>query len=403
MPQLTGPQVYTTQINTYDRTLVTDNPDSWYKTLIELRKHPTIKIARFMAVAPAVISKWTTEGKADDEIHDHLIKHVIPHQTSIVSDAMLGMMDWGWAAFERVLTDDQIFHALKPMMHILTTLLVDIDNGNLIGFMQEETQYKEEVELYEPDAVIFTQNVEGQEWYGHSDMESAQIGYDSWKAADTVAKKYDEKTAGAHWVVKYPLGKSLHNGQDKDNGEIARDILNSLTSNGNIAIPQDVQRWLDIQTQGGGGGQPQWSIELMESTASTSTSLDTRLRYCDIMMLRGFCMPERMLTEGRHGTKAEAETHADVAMTYIEMKRDHVLDRMNKTVVKEEITTHFGPEFADSVKLIPEPLNADQRQYLREVYSSILASPEGFMAQLDDIDIDALRDQAGVPTIDKMV
>lgn len=403
MPQITGPQVYSQQINTYDKTLIPDNPESWYNTLKTLKKHPTIKIARFMSVAPAVVSKWTTEGDADDEVHDHIAKHFLPHQTSIVTDAMLGMMDWGWMAFERVLTDDQIFHALKPMMHIMTTLLVDVENGNLIGFMQEETQFHKEVELYEPDAVIFHQNVEGQEWYGHSDMESAQIGYNSWNDAETVAKKYDQKTAGAHWVVKYPLGQSLYNGTEKDNGEIAQEILNSLTANGNIAIPQDAARFLDLQTQGASKDQNSWSIELMESTSSTSTSLDQRLRYCDMMMVRGFCMPERTLTEGRHGTKAEAETHADVAMTYIEMKRDHVIERLNKTVIKDEVINHFGPDQADLIKLVPEPLNADQRQFLREVYSQILGSPEGFMAQLDDIDIDALRDQAGIPTVKKTV
>jgi hypothetical protein len=393
MPQLTGPQVYTSTIDDYTSQLVPTNLNAWDKTLKKLKAHPTIKIARYLSIAPAIIAKWTTEGDAPKEAHEHIAEKILPHQTSILSDAMLGMIDWGWAPFERVLDDQQCFKYLKPLLQTLSILLVDPENGELLGVHQERTTHcDKEVDLYEPDAVVFTQQVVGQEWYGRGDTMDAEAAYNSWLDAETVAKKYDAKTAGAHWVIKYPLGTSRYNDTDMDNGLIAKDILDKLTANGNIAIPAAVQRFI-------GPDNPEtdaWSIELMESSSNTSTSLDVRLRYCDVLMCRAFCLPERMLTEGTHGTKAEAEQHADVAMTYIEMRRDHVLEKVNRLIVQPELMTHFGPGV--KLKLVPEPMNAEQREYLRTVYDKILSTPEGFLAELDDLDINALRDHARVPS-----
>jgi hypothetical protein len=251
------------------------------------------------------------------------------------------------------------------------------------------------VTLYEPDCITFYQNVWGQEWYGRGDVIDAKLPYDQWVSASDMALRYDSKIAGAHWVVHYPMGTSLINGEEKDNGEIAKDILSSLKSSGQIAIPTSVQQFVDMANA---GDQPQWKIEILESSANTSSGIDTRLRYLDILMVRAFCMAERSLQEGQHGTKAEAETHADVAMAYIDMRLQHVMARINKIVVRAEIERHFGPEYVDQCRLIPEPMDADKRQYLQTIYDKILSTPEGFMDQLDDIDIGALREVCGVPT-----
>ena len=109
-------------------------------------------------------------------------------------------------------------------------------------------------------------------------------------------------------------------------------------------------------------------------------------------------MPERTLQEGQHGTKAEAETHADAAMTYIDMRLKHVMQQVNKHVVKPELAAHFGEQWADSVRVIPEPIDADRRAYLQSVYDKILSTPEGFMSELDSIDVAALRDVSQIPS-----
>lgn len=395
----TGPQVWSTAINTYTGELAAPSPTDWSRRLDALIKHPTIKLARLLSIAPAIVRQWTTEATMNnvgDEVHDHIRKTVIPHHISIVSDAMLGMIDWGWVAFERVLDDDQKFKELKRLLHTLTVLLADPETGDLVGIRQQASTYKNEiVDLYIPDAVVFTQNVIGQEWYGRSDCGDAEGAYLDWKNASEVAQRYDAKTAGAHWVVKYPMGVSDYNGEkDVDNGIIAQDLLSSLKSNGLIAIPQSVKRFLD----GDSGESSAWSIELMESSANTSTSLETRLRYCDVLMVRAFAMPERALTEGQHGTKAEAEAHGDVALTYIETRLEHVMKRVNECIVKPELITHFGPQMAEAVRIIPEPMDAERRAYLQSVYDKILSTPEGFMSELDDIDVAALRDISQIPS-----
>ena len=399
MPQITGPQVYSTSIDTRTGELSPPTVSQWSTTLKTLIAHPTIKIARLLSVAPAVIRQWTTESTRDDvpeEVHDHIRKLIIPHQPQIVADGILGMVDWGWVAFERVLDDEQKFQELKRLLHVMTTLLVDPANGDLLGCRQEATTYTQGIiDLTIPDCVIMSQNVIGQEWYGRGDVIDAQAAHTSWANADAVAKRYDEKTAGAHWVIKYPMGTSDYNGEaGVDNGVIAEALLAALKSNGLIAIPQSLQRFVES----GSDSHPEWSIELMESSANTSVSLDTRLRYCDVLMVRAFGMPERTLQEGQHGTKAEAETHADAAMTYIDMRLKHVMQQVNKHVVKPELAAHFGEQWADSVRVIPEPIDADRRAYLQSVYDKILSTPEGFMSELDSIDVAALRDVSQIPS-----
>lgn len=399
MPQISGPQVWSSAVDMRTGELSPPSMGQWSTTLKTLIAHPTIKIARLLSIAPAVIRKWTTEATHDnvpDEVHDHIRKTVIPHQAQIVADSMLGMIDWGWVAFERVLDEDQKFKELKRLLHILTVLLVDPKTGDLIGVSQEQSQYQGPVELYVPDAVIMAQNVIGQEWYGRGDVIDAQASHTAWTNADAAGKRYDEKTAGAHWVIKYPEGTSHYNDQaDVDNGVIAKDILDRLKSNGLIAIPQSVQRFLEQ----GNSEHPAWTIELMESSANTSVSLDTRLSYCDKLMVRAFGLPERTLQEGKHGTKAEAETHADVAMTYVDMRLQHVMQKLNRDVVKPEIAAHFGDAMSNAVQIIPEPMDAERRAYLQSVYDKILGTPEGFMSELDDIDVAALRDVSQIPSV----
>jgi hypothetical protein len=392
MTSQTAPQILTSSIDQSTGRLMPTTGTAWRKTLTQLIKHPTIKVARLLSIAPAVITQWTTDGDAPDEVHKHIVDYILPRRLDIVRDAMLGMMDWGWAPFERVLNEDQTFSRLKPLLQELTTILVDPENGDLLGLYQPMIGNAEEIELMEPDGIVFYQNVVGTEWYGQGDTPDALAAYNSWKDAEDVAKRYDSKTAGAHWVIKYPQGTSTYNGDDDvDNAVIAQGILETLKSNGLIAIPQNVSRFLDE-------AGPAWSIELMESSSNISTGLDTRLRYCDVLMVRAFGMTERSLQEGQHGTKAEAETHAEVAMTYIMMRLQHVLEQVNRLIVKPEIITHFGPEYARTCRIIPEPMDADQRAVLASIYDKILSTPEGFMHELDEIDVPALRDIMRVPT-----
>ena len=393
----TAPQIYTSTIDQTTGILATTTSQvNWAKTLRTIISHPTIKIARFLSIAPAVIRKWSTDGDAPKEVHDHIAKYITPHRVSILRDALLGMIDWGWVTFECLTDEDQNFAGFKHLLWDLTSLVVDPQTGDLIGAFQEATQFVPQVTIYEPDCITFYQNVWGQEWYGRGDVIDAQLPYNQWMSASEMAGRYDAKIAGAHWVVHYPMGTSLIDGVETDNGEIAQTLLGKLKSSGTIAIPRAIQQFVDAANAG--SDQTQWKIEILESSANTSSGIDTRLRYLDMLMVRAFCMAERSLQEGQHGTKAEAETHADVAIAYIDMRLQHVLERINKVVVNAEIERHFGPQWVGRCTIIPEPMDADKRTYLQTVYDKILSTPEGFMDQLDDIDINALREVCGIPT-----
>jgi len=51
----------------------------------------------------------------------------------------------------------------------------------------------------------------------------------------------------------------------------------------------------------------------MSATNTSQGSFIDRQKYLDALKMRAFGLPERSILEGSHGTKAEADVHADIA------------------------------------------------------------------------------------------
>ena len=95
------------------------------------------------------------------------------------------------------------------------------------------------------------------------------------------------------------------------NPELAKRLAHKLESSGAVAIPRDVAQLLETA----GLDSPGWKIELLSEGGSLQAGFTGRLEYLDKLKVRGILTPERTVLEGQHGTLAEAEAHADVALT----------------------------------------------------------------------------------------
>ena len=376
-----------------------------------MRKHPTIKLARFLSIAPVLASRWTVDCgpgvKDPDAIKDIFKKQLFTHRQRFLERALLGMIDFGWAPFE-VVWDGFELKKLKSLLHDITSILVDVKTGDFLGFKQRhnvkgftDSSIKSEVDLIGPHALCFSQYVEGTNWYGHSDMADAEADWLSSLVTDKTAQRFDTKSAGAHWHIDYPVGSSPYGktAEETDHGIIALDILAKLQANGSVATPNGADRMLaDIDVPGAIANNPAWKIQLIESSGSTSDTLTGRSQYLDTRMCRAFLQPERTLMEGKHGTKAESGEHEDVALTMAEHRSQGVLDGLNAGPVQTIATLHLGPELAQEVKVVGEPLEDEKKAFIRELYRAILSTPEGQMVELSNIDLQQLREMADIPT-----
>ena len=362
-----------------------------YAIARDMIKNPTIALARSVFSGPIASGEWSVESDegVDEARLDFIREEIIDRRQDIMSTILRGILDHGWSPFEKVFavrSDGRIGLAkLKPLLHDLTTILIEGKTGAFTGFRQEKPTRDVDVPL--DNSLLVPFQVEGTNWYGQGLLENSYDPWRKWTSSNAGADRYDRKVAGSHWVVHYPKKKQTLDANDKrvSNLDLAKDLLASLEANGCVAIPTA----LDDLTG--------WKIELMSDQGGGATNFVPRLEYLDRQMFRGFLMPERTAMEGRFGTKAEAATHIDVAITTMELVDRHITRHINWYLVDQLLALNWGDEARGTVWLSSAPLADIKRELIVELYKKIIDNPQGFMAEIDSIDRDAIKEQLGIP------
>lgn len=373
---------------------------TFYAKVRLMRKHPTVKLARALAAAPLLASRWSIESNdtAPDGAKELIHTEIIPNRTNLLRHSLFGCMDYGWQSFEKVLKyieqGENIgkvgVRKLKPLIPDKTKILIDPKNGSFAGLLNFD-----DTKLEIAECLLVNAEVEGTNWYGIPDMEAVEGPYNEWTISNTANKTYDKKIAGAHWIIHYPPGVSNFQGTETDNYDLAVALLNKLEASGSFVVPRTIEGWVDDLNK----DFDAWKIELITADASASVGFVDRLNYLDKLMVRAYGMPERAVLEGQFGTKAEAEAHADIAITNMELRHEIFIQQYNWYLVNQLLRLNYGPEFENSVWIVAAPIADLALQYLRKVYETFLGNPQGFATEFDNIDMRALRDRIAVPTI----
>ena len=375
-----------------------------------IRRDPTVRLARLLSVAPILAAAWSVENDADaDPRAIDFVDKIRKFRSHIIKEAAFGMLDYGWRGIETCwkISDDGYFEVDK-----FNSLLPDITyakpdtEGNFLGFHQYYVDYHNEIKdvqiLGSAKAMLFNQRQEGVNFYGESDLETIQETKRRYDFANDIAEEYDRKSAGSALIIEYPAGKTLLNGVMTDNAEIARILQSTIRSNGGISIPRSVSGAIGNLAMGSTANSltnPEgWNIRLLESTGSSSAHLLSRAQHLETLMVRGIGLPERSLLEGKHGTKADAKVHADVALTSAIDRSDYILSVLNEGPIAAGLVFNFGPKQKGKVRLIAEPIGEDEKAFLREVYMKILAGADSALLDLGNVDMAALREIAGIPS-----
>lgn len=364
-----------------------------YATYRKMRRHPTIALARALSIAPIVAAEWSVE--ADDDAPDGVVEFVqeqfVAIREPLVEAALLGGIDFGHQAFEKVFASDGnlvVLRKLKPLLQDITEILVT-GTGAFDGLKQKT------VTLPVENCLLIPFRVEGTDWYGTPLLENARDRWNDWEDANRGAARYDRKVAGVSRLLHYPKGTGA-DGTSQDNANIADQILATLEACGSVAICDEVQAFVDSM----GVAKEAWRISLLEDSGGRQPTFVERLRYLDSLLARAILLPERSVLEGQYGTKAEAGEQIDLALTQADLMHRHVTRLVNWYAVDQLLALNWGEAMRGKVRLQAAPIRDAKLQYVREVYSAFLANPNGFLEESGQIDTDAVKDLLGVPKAD---
>jgi hypothetical protein len=321
-----------------------------YATYRQIRKHPTVALGRAMSMAPVVAGDWSVEAHPDasSEMVEFIAEWLLPLRSTIMGPAYAGTTDFGWQPFEVVygLRDNRMVPVkIKALLQDLTEILVAAETGAFDGFYQQRDQVTVEVE----QSLNIPLRVEGTNWYGESLLENVRDDYSSWLECQKAASRYDRKIAGTSVVVYYPVGRTDYDGDEKDNAEIAGEVQQALESSGSVTLPRIPHEELQGENSG-------WQIDYEGDSSPKQYSFTNRLEYLDKLMLRGLILPERAVSEGKYGTKAEAEVHADVALAQRQLDHEEITRLVNWHLTDRLLAWNFGEQWRGKVWLAAAPL-----------------------------------------------
>lgn len=400
--ELSGPQVLQVTFNDYELQRPATTPVSFYAKVREMRLDPTISLARALCIAPILAANWSYEQQDDapEGAQDLIQEMMTPLRNDLLRSGFFGCIDYGWQSYEKIfeVREDGFVHVkkLKALLPDITDILVDPVSGDFIGLRQDvtcNTNYTEPLNLPIEKCLLLNVDVEGSNWYGESVMKIVEKAYDQWVDSNASSARFDRKMAGSHWVIHYPIGESKVNGQLTDNFVIAKQIISRLESAGAVAVPRALAEHIDDLN---GQAPDQWKIELLESSGGQTSFMD-RLKYLDALKVRAFGLPERAVLEGQFGTKAEAEAHADIAVLNMELRHQLMTQSINRHVVNQVLAYNYGPQAKNKVYIQPAPIADLEKDWLKKIYEKIISDPNGFLTELDAIDMEALRDRVAIP------
>lgn len=381
-------------------------PEGTFSTYRRMRANPTIALARAVANAPIKAANWSykvDESRPTAANAEGMLKLIqdtlAPLRAALVKN-LLFARDYGFQGFEKVVEargGAWVYSDFKPLLPDLTLPLVGARSGRVMGLRNGSADLTNPLEY-----LLWTYNGEGGDPYGEPDMERCR---DAWHMETQTYRRmgqYVTKVAGVIPMVQYPMGESQdESGQMVDNQVLASKVLTNLSSGAGVTMPATVHEWAQDLIRAGVPVQDlmAWQIKFIEAGQQHGADFDVILRKFDALMVRGWLVPERAITEGAHGTKAESETQADLVLVIAQEIMDDIIALVNRCVVDPLLVVNFGPDAAGAVQVEAEPIVDEARALVRELVKTVLTNPVNLDIALATLDFDAMLDQSGLPKI----
>lgn len=376
-------------------------PPASMRTFDQMRTNPTIALARAVATMPIKTAEISFEAKDDAEDDAvKLVEDVIGSMWPRLLRQILLALDFGFAPFEKVWEVKEVdgkqrlvYRKVKQLKPHITEIL-QTEDGSFAGLKQGK------VTIAPQYCFLFSNDVEFGDLRGRSRHLAALKPWWMWEQLCGKEGQYATKIAAILPQVEYPEGKSKdRNGTERDNFELAEMVINRMCQGKGVTMPNTLARYAQDMLRNGVDPSKlkAWVISFLETKGGAGAELGDRIRHKESLMLRGWLVPERSATEGQQGTKAEAETHGDLAVSVAGLLLKDIIADVNAYLVDPLLVYNFGADARGTVYITTGGISAEQAAFVRQIISTILTDPANLDLMLRVIDLDALLDQTGVP------
>lgn len=382
-------------------------PPGVYETYREMRRNPTIKLARSVTRMPIVTASVPLQTR-DDSVPEAWKEFIAENLDTLwprfVREALFAL-DYGWAAFEKVFEIEGGRYRLAKLKYLLpekTKIILTKADGSFAGLKQGET-------TIEPErALVFSHDKEGDNYYGESVLEGIrETAWWPWVQKRQKQLQYMTKVAAVTPMIEYPPGESDDgSGATQSNEALATAVLRNLGNAKGVAFPNSIMSYLQnvpmaMQTQSVDALRA-WRISFLETKESHGAEFDASIAHDESLMARGYLVPERAVLEGQKGTLAEAEAHAGLAEQASSMILQDIVDHWNRYVVDQLLVLNFGEEAKGACFYQRESLDTATRSFYRALVMAVLSQPANTDLFMDWLLVDELLDAAALPRKDKM-
>ena len=378
-----------------------------FATYEKMSCNPTIALARIIATAPCRAAKWMVE--ADDEADEEavefveaLTKRLWPEWISWACRAL----EFGFQSWE-IVWDNAEGGAwqpkrLKPLSPKLTEILVDEEHGNFAGLKQDTLTLPLE------KCLLYTYNPDPGNLYGKSRHENCrETAWTEWNVLCERLRKYTKRVAGAVPRIGYPEGETTDvSGAKRPNFDIACQVIAALEQGNAIAYPNllTASNAMDLIRAGAKdlAGLSLWQFDFLESKDAHGAEFKELMTYCDQLMMRAWLVPERAALEAQSaGSRADSESHGDIAALVGELVLEDMLSAWNAQLVARALELNFGKATKDTIRVARVPLTEAQKAFYQQFVQQVFQQPANIDLLLKAVDLEQVLKDAGVPTKDE--
>lgn len=382
-----------------DGTTVARPDPATFGTYREMRKVPTIALARAVAQAPIRTAEVGYEGAAEDTPKERIdfigmeMRRIWP---KLVGDMTFGI-DYGFSPFENVFAVKNGligFDRVKSLVVDKTTIVIDRETGQFAGFRQGR------VELSRAKSFLYTHDKEADNYYGRSRFENIrETAYTTWKELSKRHQQFAKKIASIIPVLHYPEGESEdENGSVESNFELAKKAIFKMMQGDGIVIPNEFARWAeDLGRTTNPEKLRAWIFDFLEVKGNHLGPLVDSMRYQDSLMFRGILVPERTAIEGQLGTKAEAGAHGAIAIIIADLTLREMLAAVNEQLIDCLLLLNWGAEAMGSVRARTIGLDPLTQAFFGRLVEKLLSLPDLALQINNFTDFDAILREVGLP------
>lgn len=371
----------------------------------QMRKSPTIAVARAAAFIPIKASPWSYEAKDESVPDQHVAeieRQVAPLRVQFLHDIAYAM-DYGYQAWEKVWSigrseSGQVMQLdkLKPLLADKTKPRVSVATGAFRGVEQGDIKLGPEKSLW------YAFNAEAGDWFGEPRNENVRAEYWIWRQIVERIGRLVVKVTGTIPIIRYPEGKSKDASHAMvDNFDLGVTVMRDIASGKGVLMPDHLAKWAEEYIEKGGDPTKvkSWNVDVLETTAGHVGELMELAKHFETLQVRGWLVPERGILEATQaGSRADSGTAANLSLTIAEDLADNICDFVTHYVVNPILLYNFGEQAVDTVRVIHEPLSDAEKAFFRDIIKGLIDKPSDSELVQRVLDVDAMLEQAALPT-----